>query len=245
MTFVPRISEIGTNEKVKITAIMDYLQHIAYSHADQLEVGHHQIFHKNLTWLLLRYTVEIERYPQLDEVLKVSSWVAESGSPKYTVRDFEVLDKNNNIICKATTSWLLFNYRKRKPVNYIDYWPDFKAEEKRALDYNFPGLQLPENIDTRKSFKVRMQDLDINQHVNHIAHVHWILEGMPGKTLEKYELYKLEISYKEQAFLDEEVIVESEIVKEKEHLKAIHHINKAKKKKLISKATTYWRTTKV
>ena len=243
MTFVPRISEIDTNEKVKITAILDYLQHIAYLHADQLGVGHHQIFHKNLTWLLLRYTVEITRYPKLDDVLKVSSWVAESGSPKYTVRDFEVVDENNNTICKATTSWLLFNYRKRKPVNYMDYLPDFKAEEKRALDYNFPGLQLPENIDTRKSFKVRMQDLDINQHVNHIAHVHWIMEGMPEKVVKKFELERLEISYKEQGFHEDDIMVETEILKEKDTdtIKAFHKIVKNKKKKLVSKAITHWR----
>ena len=67
MTFTPRISEIDNNEKVKITALLDYLQHIAYIHADQLGVGHHQIFHKGLTWLLLRYTIKIIRYPQFNE----------------------------------------------------------------------------------------------------------------------------------------------------------------------------------
>ena len=82
ITFTPRISEVDVNEKVKITAIMDYLQHIAYKHADQLGVGHHQIFHKHLTWLLLRYTFKINRYPDPDEELRVSSWVAESNSPK-------------------------------------------------------------------------------------------------------------------------------------------------------------------
>ena len=242
MTFVPRISEIDTKEKVKITAILDYLMHTAYRHADLLEVGHHQIFHKNLTWLLLRYTVEVARYPQLDEVLKVSSWVAESSSPKYTVRDFEVEDENNNIICSATTSWLLFNYRKRQPVNYMDYWPDFKAEKKRALKYDFPGLQLPENIDTKKSFKVRLQDLDINQHVNHIAHVHWIMEGMPDKIVKKFELERLEISYKEQGFYEDDIIVETEILKEKDTdtVKAFHKIVK-NKKKLVSKAISHWR----
>ncbi len=246
MTFVPRISEIDTNEKVKITAILDYLQHIAYLHADQLGVGHHQIFHKNLTWLLLRYTVEITRYPKLDDVLKVSSWVAESGSPKYTVRDFEVVDENNNTICKATTSWLLFNYRKRQTINYMDYWPDFKAEEKRALNYDFPGLQLPENIDTRKLLKVRMQDLDINQHVNHISQIHWLVEGMPEKIVKKYELEKLEISYKERGFYEDDIQVETEILKEKDNdtIKAFHQITKNKKRKLVSKAITHWRLKK-
>jgi medium-chain acyl-[acyl-carrier-protein] hydrolase len=244
ITFTPRISEIDINEKVKITALMDYLQHIAYIHADKLGVGHHQIFHKNLTWLLLRYTVEIVRYPRLDEVLKVSSWVAESNSPKYTIRDFEIIDENNNIICKATTSWLLFNYRRRQTVNFMDYWPDFKAEEKRALNYDFPGLQLPEKIDTRKSFKVRKQDLDINQHVNHIAHIHWILEGMPEKIVKNYILEKIEISYKQQGFYEDDIQVETEIMKEKKKdtIKAFHQIIKGKKRELISKAITYWKS---
>ncbi len=243
MTFVPRISEIDTKGKVKITALMDYLQHVAYKHADQLGIGHRQIFHKNLTWLLLRYTVEITSYPRLDETLKISSWVAESGSPKYTVRDFEIVDEKNNIVCKATTSWLLFNYRKRQPVDYIDYWSNYSVEEKRALNYGFPGLQLPKKIDTRQSLRVRKQDLDINQHVNHIAHIHWIIEGMPEKTVKRYELEKLEISYKEQVFHEDNITVESEIQKEKDNetITAFHQLIKGKKEKLVSKAITHWK----
>ncbi len=242
MTFVPRISEIDVNEQLKITALMDYLQHIAYKHADQIGVGHHQIFHKNLTWLLLRYTIEVSRYPSLNEQLKVSSWVAESGSPKYTIREFEVADDEDNIICKATTSWLLYNYRKRQSVNYRDFWQDFVADEKRALDYDFPNLPLPEKINTSKQLKVRLQDLDINQHVNHVAHIYWIIEGMPEKILKKYELGSVEISYKEQAFHEEEVSIETEFHEEtKDGIKAIHQITKGKKKKLVSKAVTYWR----
>lgn len=243
MTFVPRVSEIDINGKVKITALMDYLQHVAYKHADQLGIGHRQIFHKGLTWLLLRYTVEIIRYPQLDETLKVSSWVAESDSQKYTVRDFEIVDENSIIICKATTSWLLFNYRKRQPVNYIDYWSNYSVEEKRALNYDFPGIKLPKKINKKKSLKVRMQDLDINQHVNHIAHVHWIIEGMPERITKKYKLDRLEISYKEQGFHEDDITVESDIqkVEDNKTIKAFHQIIKGKKEKLVSKAITYWK----
>ena len=241
MIFIPRISEVDVTEKVTITAIMDYLQHIAYKHADQLGVGHHQIFHKNLTWLLLRYTIKIIRYPVPGEELNVSSWVAESNSQKYTIRDFEVKDKENNIICQATTSWLLYNYRKRQSLNFKDYWQNFKAEKKRSLDYSFPNLPLPGNISSRKKLKVRLQDLDINQHVNHVAHIYWIIESMPSKIRHKYKIEQIEISYKEQAFHEDEVIIESEIIEDKTNktLKAIHQITK-NKNKLISKAQTFW-----
>ena len=246
LAFTPRINEVNIRGKLQFPAIINYFQHIAYKHAHELGVVHEQLFPKGLTWLLLRYTVEVIRYPHLDEVLKVSSWVAESGSPKYTIRDFEVVDENSNIVCKATTSWLLFNYRKRKSVNFMDYWPDFKAEKRRALDYDFPGLPLPKNINTKKSFKVRKQDLDINQHVNHIAHIHWIMEGMPEKVVKKYELERFEISYKEQGFYEDDILVETEILKEKDNgtLEASHQTIKGKKEKLVSKAVTSWRSIK-
>ncbi|MBY9000968.1 MAG: hypothetical protein KGD64_08650 [Candidatus Heimdallarchaeota archaeon] len=241
--FTPKISEIGLNEKVKFTALIDYMQHAAYTHADILGVGHHQIFHKNLTWLLLRYAVEVIRYPVLDEKLKVITWVAESDSPKFTLRDFEIYDEKDNIICKATTSWLLYNYRKRQIVNFVDYWSNYDAKEKRAIDYDFPKLKLPQKIETKKIIKVRLHDLDINGHVNHRMYIEWVIEGIPQKIFKKYELEKLEISFKEQAFYEDEVIVETETKKlqENNQIKGIHQIVKSNKNKLVTKAVTLWK----
>ncbi len=243
INFVPKISEINLNEKIKFSSLIDYMQHAAYMHADQLGVGHHQIFHKNLTWLLLRYAVEITRYPTLEEELRVVTWVAESASPKFTLRDFEIYDEKENIICRATTSWLLYNYRKRKIVNFVDYWSNYDAKEKRALEYDFPKLGLPEKTSTKKIMKVRLHDLDINRHVNHRMYIEWIIDGVSQKIFNKYELEKLEISFKDQALYEDEVLVETEIekIQGKRQIKAIHQITKGKKKDLISKAVTYWK----
>jgi medium-chain acyl-[acyl-carrier-protein] hydrolase len=242
LSFTPRINEINVRGTMQFPAIINYFQHIAYKHASELGVGHEQLFPQGLTWLLLRYTVEVTRYPTLEEEIKVVTWVAESDNPRYTLREFELKDSKQNVICKATTSWVLFNFRKRKPVNFKEFWPEFKAENKRAIKDSFQKLSLPAKVNNTKIMKVNLHDLDINQHVNHRVNIEWIIEGMPEKVLKKYELAKLEISYKEQAFLDEEIITETEIIKEKEFVKAIHQINKTKKKKLVSKAVTYWRT---
>ncbi|MHA1203069.1 MAG: acyl-[acyl-carrier-protein] thioesterase [Candidatus Heimdallarchaeaceae archaeon] len=243
ITFVPKINEIDLNEKVKFSALIDYLQHAAYMHAHRLGVGHHQIFHRGLTWLLLRYAVEVIRYPTLEEEIKVVTWVAESQSPKFTIRDFEIYDEKNNIICKVTTSWLLYNYRKRQIVNFVDFWCNYDAKEKRALDYDFPKLRLPKKPSIDKKIKVRLHDLDINQHVNHRMYIEWIIEGMPQKVSKKHVLEKLEISFKEQSFYEDELLVETETEKIQNtgQIKAIHQITKGKKKSLVSKAVTYWR----
>ncbi|NPD87179.1 MAG: hypothetical protein HGN29_00555 [Asgard group archaeon] len=244
LTFKPRINEINIKGKLQFPAIINYFQHIAYKHAHDLGVGHEQLFPKGLTWLLLRYTVEVVRYARLEEKIKVVTWVAESENPRYTLREFELYDEENKVLCKATTSWLLFNFRKRKSVDFKEYWPEFKAENKRAVEDAFPKLRLPQKADIKKIMNVRMHDLDINQHLNHRVNIEWLIEGMPEKILKDYELTKLEISYKEQAFFEEEIIVETEIVKkqEKDQLEAVHRLIKGKKEKLVSKAITHWQS---
>jgi hypothetical protein len=44
--FVPKINEIGLDEKIKFSSFIDYMQHIAYMHADQLGVGTIRFFIK-------------------------------------------------------------------------------------------------------------------------------------------------------------------------------------------------------
>ncbi len=68
--------------------------------------------------------------------------------------------------------------------------------------------------------------------------------GASQKTFKKYELKKLEISFKDQALYEDELLVETEIEKIQStgQIKAIHQITKGKKKSLVSKAVTYWRT---
>ena len=64
---------------------------------------------------------------------------------------------------------------------------------------------------------------------------------VPQKILSKYELNKLEISYKDQAFYEEEIIIETEIKDSgKDEIKALHQIIKGKKRKLVSKSVTVW-----
>jgi medium-chain acyl-[acyl-carrier-protein] hydrolase len=128
-------------------------------------------------------------------------------------------------------------------VNFVDYWSNYDAREKRALDYDFPKLGLPEKASTKRTIKVRLHDLDINRHVNHRMYIEWIIEGIPQKIFKKYELEKLEISFKDQALYEDEVLVETETEKMQNtgQIKAIHQITKGKKKSLVSKAVTYWK----
>ena len=244
----PRALEITMYEEVKFTAIVDYLQQISYEHAFNLEVSFQQTFKQNLTWYLLRYYIEMHEYPNMNEVLTVRSWVAPSESERYSLRDYEILNESGKVICSATTSWLLYNFIKRRPVNYLDHLDDRPIHDRRSVSYDFPTLPLPEKIDATAKLTVRRADLDLNRHVNNRVYLEWAIESMPKKFIDKYNISKLEISFKGQAFHKDQVLVETEIQnadKKDDGIIALSKISKIKKDELLTKAKIHWKKFKI
>lgn len=245
MQVKPRALDITEKEEVKFTAIVDYLQQIAYEHAYNLELSFQQTFKQNLTWYLLRYYIQMHKYPRLNDLLTVRSWVAHSESELYSLRDFQILDQSGKIICSATTSWLLFHFIKKRPVSYIDHFADRPFRHERSVEYDFPKLGLPEKIDAKAELTVRRSDLDLNRHVNNRVYLEWAIESMPNKYIEKYQINKLEISYKGQAFHKDKVLVETEIkkqTKKEDGIVALSKISKMKKGELLTKVKSYWKS---
>ncbi len=243
MEVKPRALEMNEREEIKVTAIVDYLQQIAYEHAYHLGVSFQQTFKKNLTWYLLRYYIEIYDYPKLTDVLTVRSWPVKNESEKYSLRDFQILTQTGKIICNATTSWILYNFIKRKPVNYKDYFKDIPRSEQRAVNYDFPNLPLPEKVDYKVDLVVRRSDLDLNRHVNNRVYFEWVLETVPKKQLDNYKITKIEISYKGQALHNDNILVETELNKSNKKDSEIITNSKISKKKngeLLSKVKLYW-----
>lgn len=244
MQVKPRALEMTMDEEIKFTAIVDYLQQISYEHAYNLEVSFQQTFKQNLTWYLLRYYIEMHEYPKMDDILTVRSWVAHSDSERYSLRDYEILNESGKVLCSATTSWLLYNFIRRKPVNYLDHIKDRPIHDRRSVEYDFPKLPLPEKVDATAELTVRRADLDLNRHVNNRVYLEWAIESLPKKHLDKYNISKLEISFKGQAFHKDNVLVETEIQKadKKEGgIISLSKISKVKKDELLTKAKIHWK----
>lgn len=113
--------------------------------------------------------------------------------------------------------------------------------------YDFPKLALPEKVDDKAELTVRRSDLDLNRHVNNRVYLDWALESMPKKYIEKYQINKLEISFKGQAFHQDKILVETEIKKldkKEDGIVAISKISKKKSGELLTKVKSNWKKRK-
>jgi medium-chain acyl-[acyl-carrier-protein] hydrolase len=54
------------------------------------------------------------------------------------------------------------------------------VEDLRAFDHRLNKLPKIDAADVESRFFVRYHDLDINQHVNNVRYIEWLLESIPG-----------------------------------------------------------------
>ncbi|CAN6902673.1 unnamed protein product [Brassica oleracea var. botrytis] len=213
--FSIRSYEIGADRSASIETVMNHLQETALNHvksAGLLENGFGstpEMFKKNLIWVVARMQVVVDKYPTWGDVVEVDTWVSQSGKNGMR-RDWLVRDCNTGeIVTRASSLWVMMNKLTRRlskipeevrgeiepyfvnsdPVIAEDSRKLTKLDDKTA-DYVRSGLT------------PSWSDLDVNQHVNNVKYIGWILESAPAGMLESQKLKSMTLEYRRECGRD-------------------------------------------
>ncbi len=204
-TYQVRSYEVDCCNRLSILSIFNFMQEAASRHAEALGVSIHQLLAENYTWLLSRLNIKIASFPGWKNQIQVSTWP--SGTQQlFALRDFELQDNDGHTIAAAVSAWLVIDLEKRRPVRIGPFVERLKPVE--------GGHILPDRLDKlaplrdhsrERSFVVRHADLDINQHVNNVSFVEWVLESVPSAVLNTAVPVEFEINFLAEAFYDDQI----------------------------------------
>ena len=177
-----------------------FLQEVAHHHATARSLGFEDLIKENKAWVLTRQAIRLFSIPVIGQEVTVESWV-ENTTSSFSVRDFHILDDSGRVLVIARTSWMMIDIIHRRPVKIpgevlekIPLTPGKLAED--LVLEKLPPVT-PES--GHESFPVRYSDLDMNNHVNNITYVRWIMDGFDAGFRNKNRLYSLEINYLNEA----------------------------------------------
>lgn len=203
--YTVRAYEVDFKGRAQIGTLLNYLQDIAGEHAARLGVSVQELFRKNMTWVLSRYRVQIYRYPRWGEQVRLVTWPS-AAEEIFALRDFEMVDEKGERLLAATSSWLLLDLLKKKPVPLTGHLPQLNYSGKTALLHQFHQISRPDQPDLEFAFRVRMSDLDVNGHVNHVHYLLWALETVPEKQLKFEQPADIEVVFRAEAFYGDRVL---------------------------------------
>jgi medium-chain acyl-[acyl-carrier-protein] hydrolase len=239
--FQIRSYEIDPRGKIKLSTLLNYLQESASQHAAQLGVSVVNLFARNLTWVLSRYHIEIFDCPEWGQTVQINTWPSAKIN-LFALREFEILNENQDRLAIATSSWLLLDIKKKQPVRPEDHLPKYPHRADRVIADNFETIPEIEQIDIELPFRVRVSDLDLNQHVNHVSYIEWALETVPADILRKYQPIKLEIAFRGEAFYGDKILSRTQRIASNQQPTFLHQIVRAGDNKELTRLTSSWRS---
>jgi len=206
-----RSYEVDAAGRLSIPSIFNLLQNAASEHALRLGVSVHQLLEKNITWVLSRMILRMESFPAWRDRIRVRTWPS-GMQTVFALRDFEIRDHEGRTIGRATSAWIVIDADKRRPMRPTSLADQINAiEGLHALDHPLNKLPKCEAPQHQSDFFVRYHDLDINQHVNNVSYIEWLLESVPAFGREDLTLRELELNFLGEAFKGDRVIAKCRV----------------------------------
>jgi fatty acyl-ACP thioesterase B len=209
-TVVVRSNEVGVDKTATLESILNLFQETALNHvwmSGLLSNGFgatHGMVRNNLIWVVSRMQLQIDHYPIWGEVVEIDTWVGASGKNGMR-RDWLIRSQaTGHIYARATSKWVMMNESTRR----LSKMPgEVRAEispwfiEKQAIkeDVVEKIMKLDNNAKYLNSdLKPKRSDLDMNQHVNNVKYIRWMLETIPDKFLESHQLSGITLEYRRE-----------------------------------------------
>ena len=203
--FYVEICDIDTKNALTNYGILRMMQEIAGAHSDSVGISINHMEEKPYNWLLLNWKLQVFSRPIWNSELTVKTWPS-SSDKLYSYRDFEIYTKNNELVAKATSKWVLINTNtlniEKTSQEILDiYKPDNTCIFKEPIS----KLKEPDNHDFIKYYTITRNDLDINGHANNLSYLKMITNLMPDDDYNNMDFKNLEIMYKKECKLGDEI----------------------------------------
>jgi len=216
--------------RMNLSSLAKFLQETAGEHAEDLGVGFTKFKEMNIAWVLYKQVIKITEWPLWGDEIVLKTWPS-AVDKLMCYREFEIYSSEEKLIGKVSTSWIVINLENRRPLRTSKYYDLPQTEWK---DVNFPEL-IKSKLTTDKEselireYKVRLQDIDVNNHVNNTRYIDWALDYYKPEFLKKHKLLSAELQFQMEAVYDDEILLETVLSSETKH----DHIIKREDKILV------------
>ena len=228
--YTVQVNDIDFRQQLKLSSLFVYLQDMATEHGYRIGVGRDVLQKKyGIIWVLTRVKVDILRYPRFKEEIIIETWPEQPGKLEFN-RNFIIYDKNNNIIAKAISQWVLidFNTRKLRRSSILEEkFPESNRES--AIDCNLGKIKPTGSLVLGYKKTVGYSDIDLNEHLNNAKYIDYIMDCFSIEEHKKHFIKSIEINYLHEALPGETIELYTDTTDVKNNQAYIEGINESTK----------------
>lgn len=195
--FTVRTYECGADASATLPSILNYLQEAASLNASALKFSKTDFENggENISWVLARLKIEMERYPEWGDTVKIATF-PRGGRRIVAWRDFSLETAAGVRLGAASSEWMLIDLAARKTVpvpESVLVLADVECapvlgDAPFTAKIRFPAPATPAGEGDALRFKTLHSGIDMNGHVNNVHYAEWLLEPFAGRRPASFEI---------------------------------------------------------
>ena len=195
---------VDFQQNVKPSVLMQFFQEVASNHAAELGAGYEALISRELFWALSRLCVEIVRMPRWGESIQIETWPCGTEGLFFR-RDFMVYDKDQQVIIRAVSAWLLVAAPTLRPQRPAILGIELPSNNGRKSLTYFPERITVETGHIAFTRKVAYNEIDQNLHVNNTRYLDWATDCFQLKHYQDYRLIRFSLEFLSETHWGDEI----------------------------------------
>ena len=199
------LDDIGVNNEISNKAILRIMEDVSGFHSASIGYGLFEIETKKRAWMILDWKMKVIKRPKYMDEIKAKTW-SRKVERLYAYRDFQLKDKDGNIIAIATSRWIFVDTDRRRPVRLTSDISDLYESEpdKCVFEEEIEDVKC-ENYLFEKDYYIQRRDIDMNEHMHNLNYLDMAYEILPEDIYKNKVFDNVRIVYKKEIVYGEKV----------------------------------------
>lgn len=193
-TYFLTAAECNAQGEMPLQLIVERVIEISTLHANAWGVGYAYLIKRNEGWVLSRVTVEMKRYPRINDSYSMTTWI-EGYNRFFSQRNVAITDADGQIVGEARTVWMAINFSTRQGVDIsqLSYINDNVSNRRCSIAPQGRIHRVDGGREASHTFKY--VDCDFNRHVNTVRYIELLMNQFDMPTYDSHMLARMEIAF--------------------------------------------------
>ena len=197
--FVLSPSDFTSENKLKLSTVLELFQTVATDHAEQIGAGFEEMLKQDIAWVLVKTRLTYVSNLLQDGKVKVVTYPHPKGRIGY-VRDYLIFDNNENLLVKGSSLWTLVSFSQRKLLRpTFDYAGEYVNN--KVYDDDFMRFSPLVSQNHEYVYRISEKDMDRNMHTNNVKYADFIINGLKKQP----KIKDFSIQYSAETVLGDEI----------------------------------------
>lgn len=169
--------DVFPNSTLKTSALQHYMQQMGREDCDEMGCTYIDMRNVNMVFVMTKMAIELSQPVYAYDEILIRTFNNRVAGVTFD-REFEIF-KNDEKIGHATTQWVIIKFDTRQIVRPKDFPFEIPAHGLDCGSLRLPRNIVAENLEFAEERKVRLSDLDENDHLNNCVYSDIAMDAIP------------------------------------------------------------------